>query len=89
MPDSFVLVPECHVDTALAHALVLGRRKLVEHFKGKANVGKRLDALAAAHGARLCAIGLVDNDEDLFAQHGLRDYAPHALPAYSFQEHRF
>lgn len=88
MPPRLVVAAECHVDTALAHALVQGRRKLVDHIRGVPNLGKYLDRLAASK-EYLLVVGIVDRDQDLFERPGIGHYQHQSLPQFSFSEHRF
>ena len=88
MPPRLVVAAECHVDTALAHALVRGQRRLVNHLKGVPNLGKYLDKLAVSQ-EHLLVIGLVDNDPDLFERPGIKSYQRNWLPAYTFTEYGF
>lgn len=88
MPPRLVVAAECHVDTALAHALVQGRRKLVDHIRGVPNLGKYMDRLAASQ-EHLLVVGLVDNDPDLFERPGVKNYRQHWLPVYTFAAYSF
>lgn len=88
MPPRLVVAAECHVDTALAHALVRGQRRLVNHLKGVPNLGKYLDKLAASQ-EHLLVVAVVDNDKDLFERPGIGHYQRHWLSQFSFKEHGF
>ena len=48
MPEQVLFVPECHVDTALARALLAGRDSFFNHQHGISKVANLLRAQAAA-----------------------------------------
>ncbi len=47
MPDKIMLVPECHVDTALARVLLADHLTLINHQQGITKVARACYALAS------------------------------------------
>ena len=69
-----MFVPECHVDTALAYALLAGRRSFFNHQHGISKVANLLrDQAAAARGPRFI-VGMVDKDKRLSNVKYLRQF---------------
>ena len=70
-----MFVPECHVDTALAYALLAGRRSFFNHQHGISKVANLLrDQAAAARGPRFI-VGMVDKDKRLTDVKYLRQFS--------------
>jgi hypothetical protein len=91
-----MLLPECHVDTALARALAGDQWKtLVNKKNGAPNVALALQAEAQAHGNSRCLVGVVDDDKKLGAIPYLREFtrevAAHKLDqrtGFRIRQHR-
>ena len=70
-----MFVPECHVDTALAYALLAGRRSFFNHQHGISKVANLLrDQAAEARGPRFI-VGMVDKDKRLADVKYLRQFS--------------
>lgn len=63
MPEQVLFVPECHVDTALTHVLLAGRRSFFNHQHGISKVGNLLRNQATADRGPRFVVGMVDKDK--------------------------
>jgi hypothetical protein len=63
MPSSIVLVPECHIDTALVRTLVFGDLKIIDHKHGISSVAKSMAHYHNTYGASRIVVGFVDGDK--------------------------
>jgi hypothetical protein len=63
MPNSIILVPECHVDTALARILISGNLKLVDHKHGIPKVATSMKGYHNTYGDSRIVVGFVDGDK--------------------------
>lgn len=63
MPESVMFVSECHVDTALTRALLLGRLEFINHQHGITSVANVLQSQAATDRGPRFVVGMVDRDK--------------------------
>ena len=75
MPEQVLFVPECHVDTALARALLAGRDSFFNHQHGISKVANLLRAQAAAARGPRFVVGLVDKDKRIADVTYLRQFS--------------
>ena len=75
MAERVMFVPECHVDTALAHVLLADRRNFVNHVHGVPNVAKALQKQAESNRGPRFVVGIVDNDKKLWDVKALRPFS--------------
>jgi hypothetical protein len=63
MPEHVQFLPECHVDTALARALLAGRLTFINHQHGIPEVGNALQRYADTGRGPRFVVGMVDRDK--------------------------
>lgn len=74
MPENVQFVPECHVDTALARALLAGRLSFINQQHGIPNVGNVLQSQADSDRGPRFMVGMVDQDKKFATVKKLRRF---------------
>lgn len=74
MPDKIMLVPECHVDTALARVLLADHLTLINHQQGITKVAKSLQLQAGSGRSPRVVVGVVDEDKRFATNHYLLNF---------------